>query len=217
VPVSRILELAAIRTGRESLLSLDLDVVAARIRQEPWIRAVELVKHPPQTLEIRVAFRQPIAIVQLEDGSLSYVDSKAEVFGAYELRSGLDLPVITVPARLPGTGDGVRGFLMRAVNVLALWERALPLEEGSRLSQLNWSEDGGFEGWLEYSTAAVEKGAPRARYRASVLLGQDEASLESGFARLRSVLRYLHDHRIAARQILADTDKKIIVRRNRDS
>src|SRR6185437_10444056 len=89
-------ELAAVPVGKASLLSLNLDAIARRVGQHPWIEQVRLEKRPPETLVIAVSLRKPRAILQSpSDGAMNYVDHTGAVFGPVRLTQEDDFPILS--------------------------------------------------------------------------------------------------------------------------
>jgi cell division protein FtsQ len=84
--------LSDIKVG-DRIFDLDLEMIAARIEENPWVRQVRVDRIFPQDVRIRVAEREPRAIVNL--GYLYYVDEGGEVFKMLDGRDRLDYPVIT--------------------------------------------------------------------------------------------------------------------------
>jgi cell division septal protein FtsQ len=124
VDAQAITHLAALPVGRINLFDLDLKPVEERILSQPWIREVRLEKHFPQTLSISIVFREPQALLQAENGSLSYVDLDGKVFGQVNLMVQPDLPVIS---------SSGAGHLPESVQVIRGWEQT----ELSKAAQLS--------------------------------------------------------------------------------
>lgn len=224
VDSSSIAQLAAIPPGIVNLFDLDLRAVESRILSNPWIREVRLQKRFPQTLSISVGFRQPRALVQAPNGSLSYVDADGRIFGQVNLRLASDLPVISGLMREPPRK------MAEALQVLDVWERSEASKQ-AQISSLNWDSERGFRALISYAmkpssppakakTGKTAKNAPRTevrpatlRGRAMVDLGQEvDDRLDAQFARLSEVLKYLSGNSISVHQIWADAGKKIVVK-----
>lgn len=92
VSAEEILALSDIRTGT-SIFDVDLETVGKKIEENPWIASASVRRVFPQEVVIRVAERQPKAIINL--GYLYYIDGAGEVFKVLEARDGLDFPVVT--------------------------------------------------------------------------------------------------------------------------
>ena len=201
VDAAAISKLAAVQIGRSSLFELDLGAIEKRILTHPWVKSVRLEKRFPQTLGISVAFREPRAIFRHLDGSLSYVDEEGRVFGDFVMNVRPDLPIL---ARLPEAQGGVdQAALKNAIHVIADWSES-GLVQVADLSELYFDSERGFRALISYEANAS---ALRGRARVIVDLGQGK-DLE----RLTEVLRYLSRHGIVARQIFADSGKKVVVK-----
>lgn len=77
----------------QSIFTVDLAAVGAKIEEHPWIAVAEVTRHFPSEVEIYVKERQPLAIINL--GYLYYVDDSGEVFKVLDQNDVLDFPVIT--------------------------------------------------------------------------------------------------------------------------
>jgi hypothetical protein len=223
VDAQTIAQIAAVPVGTTNLFDLDLKPIEARVLANPWIREVALQKHFPSTLSISVTFREPQALMQGENGTLSYVDVDGKAFGQVNLMYQPDLPVIA---------SGSSAHVTEALRLIHAWE-ASELAKSAQISSLAWDSDRGFRALVTYSLAPVavanhlstkttEKNgltSPAAHGRTFLELGQEFDGAQSGvqFGRLSQVFRYLSSNRVAARQIWADAGKKIVVRTARGS
>ncbi len=187
-------DLAAVPVGQANLFDLDLSRVEKRILTNEWIREVKLQKRFPQTLSITTIFREPKAIVQLETGALAYVDLDGKVFGKVSLEGPKNLALITgVDSDNP---ERLKGLLQ----VLKDWETA-PVSKFARIESLSFDEERGYRLMISYP-------AENRLVHTRVDLGRESAD----FAHLAQVFDYLHGHSVIARQIFADTGKKIVVK-----
>lgn len=214
--------LADLPVGKINLFDLDLKPVEDRVMTHPWVRAVRLEKHFPQTLSISVVFREPQALIQNEHGSLSYVDVDGKVFGQVDLMVHPNLPVISASAlgarNAPGgPRAGLQaGKVKEALQIIHSWERS-DLAKAAQLSQLQWDPERGFRALVTYP---LERTAgATARGRTFVDLGQDldAHAAKTQFERLSQVFEYLTTHRVLTRQVWADAGKKIVVKTARGS
>lgn len=206
VDAQTLTDLAAIPVAKVNLFDLELGPIEKRIMTHEWIREVHLQKRFPQTVSVSVVFREPQALIQRENGALSYVDSDGRVFGQVSLRNKLaDLPMLS------GFNKQPQQKVVEALALLQAWGKS-QLETMSQISSLSYDEDRGYRALVTYSLVPYRKA------RAMIDLGQDlDANLDTQLGRLRQVLKYLASHSIAARQIWADADKKIVVKINRGS
>jgi cell division protein FtsQ len=203
VDAARIEALANVPVGDVNLFALDLSVIEKRILQEPWIREVRLQKRFPQTLSIAAAYRKPVAVLQRDDGQMGYVDSDGRVFGKVNLMKAADLPVLS--------GEELSQDISRvreALELLSQWGDSSAGDQ-SEISSMSFDSQRGYRILATYPLGAT--GA--ARGRALVELGQEiDSELPTQLERLSRVFEYLNRNSIAARQIWADTGKKIVVK-----
>lgn len=187
-------DLAAVPVGQANLFDLDLGRVEKRILSNEWIREVKLQKRFPQTLSIMTIFREPRAIVQLETGGLAYVDMEGKVFGKVSLAGPKNLALIT------GADTDNPERLKALLQVLNDWETS-QVSKSARIESLSSDPERGYRLMISYS---VDQHPVHTR----VDLGRESAD----FVRLAQVFDYLHAHAVIARQIFADSGKKIVVK-----
>lgn len=102
----RIIEFAGLnRVGRQdiqatldlwpgdNILSVSLEELGRKALSHPWIRYADVQRKLPNTINVRVAERSPIAIIQLD--KLYYADDQGSIFARATAQEGLDFPVIT--------------------------------------------------------------------------------------------------------------------------
>lgn len=88
--------LTGIKLNKVSLFTVDLEQVRKELLQNEWIEDVRLFKRFPQTLEIQVEPRFPMAIlIDTEKGSMRYVSRSGRVFFRFDSRYFSNLPTIT--------------------------------------------------------------------------------------------------------------------------
>lgn len=75
------------------LLAIDLDEVARRAEEHPFVRSATVRRVPPSTLVVEVVPREAVMLVSL--GSLYLADGEGVVFKRAVPGDGLDLPVVT--------------------------------------------------------------------------------------------------------------------------
>jgi len=202
VDAQAITQLAAVPVGQVNLFDLDLKPIEERVLSHPWIREVSLEKHFPQTLSISIVFREPQALLQAENGALSYVDQGGKVFGQVNLMVQPDLPVISASGA---------AHISDALQLIHGWDQS-ELSKAAQLSLLQWDSERGFRALVSYPLDPPA--ALGARGRTFVDLGQDldAATVSAQFERLSRVFRYLSTNRVLARQVWADAGKKIVVK-----
>ncbi len=78
----------------ENIVWTDLDMWRRRLLATPWIRAAELRRSLPSTVDVTIAERQPVGIGRL-NGEMYLVDDHGVVIDQYGPRyADLDLPII---------------------------------------------------------------------------------------------------------------------------
>ncbi len=202
VDAARIEALAGVPVGNVNLFALDLSEIEKRILSEPWIREVRLQKRFPQTLSISAVYREPQALVQREGGQMGYVDADGKVFGRVNLMKSADLPLLSGFSDQPSR-------VREALDLLAQWNES-SVGDQSEVASLSFDAQKGFRVLATYPLGTSQ---PALRGRVLVELGQEiDSELPGQLERLSRVFQYLHRNSIAARQIWADTGKKIVVK-----
>ena len=103
------------------LAALDLDAIGARVRNKlAVVRSVEVTRTWPDGVLITIQEREPVAVVDRGDGTLSAVDAEGVVFGDYRSQPS-GLPRIETTQGLAITDDDA---MLEAVTVVG----ALPRE-----------------------------------------------------------------------------------------
>lgn len=106
-----------------NLLDLDLDEIAARARENPWVREAEVKRVFPRTLRVTVAERVPAARA-LVDSVVVVVDDEGAVLGTAGPEAADDLPVLT---GLDGLrGEALRERMSRGARALLALETEAP-------------------------------------------------------------------------------------------
>jgi hypothetical protein len=212
VNADQISNLASVPVGEMNLFDLDLRSVEKKILKNEWIREVKLQKRFPQTLSITAVFREPKAILTLDNGSLSYVDTDGKAFGRVSLQSQSDLPVLS------GFESENSSQLLLALQLLDQWSKS-SLGPLAKVDSLAFDPEHGYRAMIAYDlSTALGKHLERTRVRTRVDLGVEKDIVSDGrlsedqIMRLTQVLEYLRHNSIAARQIYADAGKKIVVK-----
>lgn len=133
IPADQILKLAAI-PARTSLLSVPVGSIKTRLQQHAWIRYAYVRRRLPDTIEIRVVEREPVATLRGEGVSMITADSMV----VSPLTPGWvwDLPILTPPRPLkvkPGTA-------VTDAQTLALLRETLVIRRVSEQAWRNLSE-----------------------------------------------------------------------------
>lgn len=79
--------------NRDKLFSVGLKTVTKNVESYPWIAEARVRREFPDTIQIFVREREPVAL--LECGALYYVDAEGEAFKALASDEDADFPVIT--------------------------------------------------------------------------------------------------------------------------
>lgn len=112
-------ELSGIRKG-QNIFIFDGDAVEAALKANPWVEAAEVGRSLPDTVNIVVKERIPIALVKLD--AMYVMDSSGTVFKRLAQGDDLDLPVVTgLTAELIGGDDakGIQKGLIRLISILS--------------------------------------------------------------------------------------------------
>lgn len=199
-----IIKLASVPVGKSSLFGLDLGEIQKRVLANEWVREVQVQKRFPQTLAIRVVYREPKAIIQTDHGQIQYVDSNGHIFGRILLSRREDLPVLS------GFQGTARDKIPQALGLIEAWSKS-SVQSIAPISTLSFDAERGYRALVTYPLSGSSKA------RSTVDLGGESGVdlgdlLEPRLARLEQVFTYLVGNRLSARQIWADAGKKIIVK-----
>lgn len=133
-----LLRLAGVAPGM-NLWSLDRAAVAQAMAAHPWVRTVEVTRSLPDTLQLRVEERAPVALASL--GDLYVVDADGAPFKRVSPAETLDLPLLTGITRGQAEKDptGTAARLREALGVADVYQHAF---ERPRLSEIQLAESG---------------------------------------------------------------------------
>lgn len=202
VDAQKITDLADIKVGEVNLFDLNLAVIEKRILKEPWVKEVKLWKQFPQTLSINFILREPCALIQKQNGTLSYVDRDGKVFGQADTIVRADLPVLSSSLQ----EDPSR--LVNALKLLNTWSSS-PIHKFSMLSSVSWDIDRGYRVAATYNLADKNQTTTRT----IIDFGYDmEANFYANIGKLSEVFQYLAERAIVSHSIWADIGKKIFVK-----
>lgn len=126
-----------------NLLGIDASTLAAIAATEPRIAGIQLGRHLPSTLEVRVTPRDPVALVPVGDSAVE-VDKHGLVLGAY--RGDRSLPYVTGAV---GPGDELEVLRTGPAPLARAAELTARLGDvvGDRLAEVH-VESGGDDAWL---------------------------------------------------------------------
>jgi len=193
-----------IETG--SLFEVDFNALEGRILELAWVKSVSFKKQLPSKLVVRLVLRNPIALLQTDDGELYYFDVMGKVMGHYRPEHELSLPIITGVS--PSNGDLVH-------KVGALLEARGYLNAQFQLSGVSVGEDSKKVLFQYYRSQKIDDGGPNRFVMESNL--DLVRSGEDLWQRFTKVVEYLQKNKINARHLLLLDRKKIVVRSNRHS
>lgn len=89
---SELLKLAGVGPG-QNLMALDVQALEAAMASHPWVKRVELSRHFPNGITVKVSEHAPEAIVAL--GDLYLLDGDGEPFKRLQAGDALDLPLVS--------------------------------------------------------------------------------------------------------------------------
>lgn len=133
---SQLMEMAQL-DFEASLLAIDLKELKSSLEKHPWIRSVDLEKHFPHTLMIKVEKEEPKAIVAMD--KLYYLNLSSKVFKALDPSDETDFPVIT---GVSGKEEDKQKLLSMAMQVLRALENQKEPWSVKNLSEVNVRKDG---------------------------------------------------------------------------
>jgi cell division protein FtsQ len=133
-----LLRLAGVAPGM-NLWSLDPAAVSQAMASHPWVRTVEVTRSLPDTLQLKVEERSPVALASL--GDLYVVDAQGAPFKRLSPSEALDLPLLTGLGREAAEKDpaGTTARLREGLGVAEAYQRAF---ERPRLSEVQLGEAG---------------------------------------------------------------------------
>ncbi len=121
--------------GRVNLFSLNLQSIAKRLEDHPWIEEIKMTKVFPNKILVHIEERIPVAIIQLEEPY--YVDKKGVIFAPMGDIDRYNYPILTgltreSIAKDPSTANYL---IMKALELLNIFEREriLPMREISEI------------------------------------------------------------------------------------
>jgi cell division septal protein FtsQ len=126
-----------------SLLTLRLDRIARRIKQDPWVKSVKLSRRLPDTLVMQVTRYRPVAILRF--GGLYYLDRTGVPFKGVRPGDRLDLPTITLAPETMAVGlFEARGGVKRSLELLLALRAHGGLFAGQNVSEIVFDPHLGF-------------------------------------------------------------------------
>ena len=149
-------------SGRESILALDMPGLARRLRASPWVADASVRRSLPDTLEIEVLERAPLALAELD--RLYLIDASGDLIDLYGARTAsYDLPIVR---GLQGLEEPVRQE--RAQRAAALLEDLGELQ--SEVSEIEVEPSGDLRVVLRGGGEVLRFGPPPHRRRLETFL-----------------------------------------------
>ena len=87
-----VIALSGLHEG-QNILSFKSGDTAEKIKKNPWVEEASVTRRIPDSIEVEVRERQPLAIIKTD--SLYVMDRNGVVFKKLSSSDGLDLPVVT--------------------------------------------------------------------------------------------------------------------------
>lgn len=189
-----------------SLFSLNLSEIKEKIESHPWIKEVTLNKRFPQTIQVSVKFREPLAIYQKKNGELIYLDQEGNPFAKTKLESLNKVPIVY------GFNDSeYLSAIKKICEFLKTWN-SIAASSPIRLASLEWHADGGFRALGIFTQDGYTQ-----RFMMDFGDLSNEKEFSEPFQRVLSVVNYLAKEKIPYRHIFADLGKKVVVKIPRHS
>jgi cell division septal protein FtsQ len=184
-----------------AIMRLDLDAMALRLRQHPWIAKATIRRQLPDRLHIHIKEHQPVLLVSL--GDLYLANPQGQLFKRFEARDKVDVPVVTGIDREGAAkhNDEVAQRLRVAVQLAESIQEQR--DDFGRLEELHWDED---LGWNIILQPDASTGADALVLRPGVRaqLGHNPAER---LDRVASTLRVLNERHQVPDVIWADGDR----------
>jgi len=120
-----------------SLLAINLKEVKSSLEKHPWIKSVDLEKHFPHTLMIKVEKEEPKAIVAMD--KLYYLNPSSKVFKPLDPGDETDFPVVT---GVSGKEEEKQRLLSVAIEILGALEKQEEPWSLKNLSEVHIRKDG---------------------------------------------------------------------------
>ena len=127
-----------------NILALNVDGIARKIKTNPWVEEVSVVRELPNRLIIEIQERKPIALVKRED-SLYFMDGQGVIFKKFEGEEA-NLPVLTGCAE-NGKEDPV--LVSKSIELINLLSASNSFPQIKNVSEIHGEEDLGFDIFLD--------------------------------------------------------------------
>lgn len=179
-----------------TLLQLDLERMGARLERHPYVKAVTLRRHFPDTLIVTIQERTPYLVV-VSDWQRAVLDTEGVVLRAYDPQHDSQFVQLKLPHTLAlSPGMHLRQpEVQRALELVRAYHNA-PMASVMRLMALR-VEDSGVSEW------EVEP------YRFTIRVG--EGAVETQLERLPVVLQYIQESALAVRLVDVSYRQRVVV------
>ncbi len=127
-----------------NILALNVDGIARKIKTNPWVEEVYVVRELPNRLIIEIQERKPMALVKRED-SLYFMDSHGVIFKKFEGEEA-NLPVLTGCAE-DGKEDPV--LVRKSIELINLLSASNSFPQIKNVSEIHGEENIGFSIFLD--------------------------------------------------------------------
>ena len=127
-----------------NILALNVDGIARKIKTNPWVEEVYVVRELPNRLIIEIQERKPMALVKRED-SLYLMDSQGVIFKKFEGEEA-NLPVLTGCAE-DGKEDPV--LVRKSIELINLLSASNSFPQIKNVSEIHGEENIGFSIFLD--------------------------------------------------------------------
>ncbi|MBP9019896.1 MAG: FtsQ-type POTRA domain-containing protein [Syntrophobacterales bacterium] len=127
-----------------NILALNVDGIARKIKTNPWVEEVYVVRELPNRLIIEIQERKPMALVKRED-SLYLMDSQGVIFKKFEGEEA-NLPVLTGCAE-DGKEDPV--LVRKSIELINLLSASSSFPQIKNVSEIHGEENIGFSIFLD--------------------------------------------------------------------
>ncbi|HRR41396.1 MAG TPA: FtsQ-type POTRA domain-containing protein [Syntrophales bacterium] len=127
-----------------NILALNVDGIARKIKMNPWVEEVSVVRELPNRLIIEIQERKPIALVKRED-SLYFMDGQGVIFKKFEGEEA-NLPVLT------GCGEGGKEdpvLIGKSIELINLLSASNSFPQIKNVSEIHGEEVLGFSIFLD--------------------------------------------------------------------
>ncbi len=138
-----VLSASGIKTD-QNILALSVDGITRKIRTNPWIEDVSVVRELPNRLIIEIRERKPIALVK-RDETLFFMDSGGCIFKKLEGENA-NLPVLTGCSE---NGSDDRTLIKKSIELIDFLSASNSFPQIRNVSEIHGDESSGFALFLD--------------------------------------------------------------------